>query len=390
MELTRPPLTRWTAELVDRDQERRFRAYNLRTQRRTALATLVVILTANAITFGYYFIGGSIEMSPWRVGAQVTATAIGIGLVVGLARERRHIWLRYLVAGAVALLTTLIAVLIATGVGMGYHGAILVIGGVAVIYLTVPLNLLGVTGFAAVYSLVTVPLWLATVTPDSDVDIAYTLMATAIAHALSIIEARRAQRERRVLFAQRETLMALSSVDPLTGLMNRRSVGIELDRAWQYWQRSDTPLSMLMVDIDHFKSLNDSQGHVAGDHALRLVADLIRGAMPMAPGQVAARYGGEEFLCLLPGLPVSEATVVAGKILASVRRLAIPLTATSGGRGIVTVSVGVAVADPAMAEPEELVAAADAQLYRAKHDGRNCVRTASTGFPRQAKPHAVA
>ena len=211
-----------------------------------------------------------------------------------------------------------------------------------------------------------------------------------VAHVLSFIEARRAQRERRVLFAQRETLLAMSAVDPLTGLMNRRSVDLELHRAWAYWKRTSTPLSVLMIDIDHFKALNDSQGHVAGDHALRLVADLVRGAMPMVPGQVAGRYGGEEFICLLPGLPISEATVVAGKILSSVRHIAIPLTATPGGRAILTVSIGVASATPGMAQPEDLIAAADGQLYRAKNDGRNCVRAAPTGFPRQVKRRVIA
>lgn len=390
MELTRPPLTRWTAELVDRDQEQRFRGYNLRAQRRTALVTLVVILLANAAAFGYNLVSGVHVMSNGRIAAQFAATAVGIAFAIGLARERRHVWLRDLVAGVVALLTALVAVLIVTGVAMAFHGAILVIGGVAVIYLTVPLNLRGVTGFAVAYSAITVPLWLTTVAAHSDVDVAYTLLSTVLAHGLSFIEARRNQQERRVLFAQREALLALSSVDPLTGLMNRRSATAELDRAWRFWQRSGTPLSVLMIDIDHFKSLNDSQGHIAGDHALRLVADLVSGAMPMVPGQVAARYGGEEFICLLPGLSMAEATVVAGKVLAAVRRIAIPLAAHAGGREILTVSVGVASAGAGMTLVEDLIAAADGQLYRAKNDGRNCVRAAPGDFPRQAAANAVA
>ena len=166
----RPSLTRWTAELVDQVQEQRFRSYNLRTQRRTAFATLVVILTANLLTFGYYFLGAHVAMTPWHITAQLGATAVGIGLLWGLARERRHTWLLYFVAGAVVLLTALIAVVIATGVGMGFHGAILVIGGVAVIYLTVPLNLVGVTGCALLYSAVTIPRWLPTVAPGGDAE----------------------------------------------------------------------------------------------------------------------------------------------------------------------------------------------------------------------------
>ncbi|MEO7126821.1 MAG: GGDEF domain-containing protein [Nakamurella sp.] len=177
-----------------------------------------------------------------------------------------------------------------------------------------------------------------------------------------------------MLFAQREMLLALSSVDPLTGLMNRRTVDAELARTFEYWQRSGTPLAVLMVDIDHFKTLNDSQGHIAGDHALRLVADVVRETMPLASGQVAARYGGEEFICMLPGLGAAEAAAVARQILKGGRRIGIPLTATEGDQTILTVSAGVASAHPPMDRPEALVNAADQQLYRAKAAGRNCLR----------------
>lgn len=384
VELARPPLTRWTAQLLDRDQEQRFREYNLVAQRRTALITLAAILVVNAAAFGFALLSrAQPEPTALRIIAQVVGTGVGITLAVALARERRHSWLRWVISAAVVLMTALIAVLVATGPNMGFRGAILVVGGVAVIYLAVPLRLTAVTAFALAYSAITVPIWLVVSAADAEVDVAYTALTLALAHVLSFTEARRAQRERRVLFAQRETLLALSSVDPLTGLLNRRAADAELARAFAYWQRGGAPLAVLMVDIDHFKRLNDTQGHVAGDHALRLVADVIRSVMPMIPGQVAARYGGEEFICLLPGTSAAQATVVAGRILAGVRRIGIPLTASAGDRSILTVSAGVAAATPSLPTPEALVDAADRQLYRAKGDGRNCVRTEPAGLTAQ-------
>jgi diguanylate cyclase (GGDEF)-like protein len=393
VELARPPLTRWTAQLADRDQERRFVEYNLVAQRRTALVTLIAILVVNAAAFFSGLITHDEPPSAVRIVAQLTGTAVGIAFVIAVARERRHSWLFYLVSGAVLAMTALVAILLATGPNMGFRGAILLVGGVAVIYLAMPLQLAVVTTFAVLYSAVTVPIWLVVAAGDAQVDIAYTAMTLALAHVLSVTEAWRAQRERRVLFAQRETLLALSSVDPLTGLLNRRAADAELSRAFAHWRRGGVPLSLLMVDIDHFKKLNDTQGHVAGDHALRLVADVIRSVMPPRPGQVAARYGGEEFICLLPGVDAAQATIVAGRILAGVRRIGIPLTAEAVagaaglagalGRTILTVSAGVAAATPATTGAEAHVQAADRQLYRAKGDGRNCVRTEPGGLTAQ-------
>lgn len=384
MELIRPGITRWTARLADRDQERRFNEYNLLSQRRTILAIFTVLLIANGLTFAVSALlllrdGAAVPLG--RAALHAVTLLAGGAIALGLARERRHVWLRTLTGAGVILLSSVMCLLIGTGAGMGLRGAIAVIAGVAVIYLSVPLSLPAVTGFAALFTAAALPLWWASVGADAGMDRVYVAMCVAMAHVVGYVQARRTHQERRVLFAQRETLLALSSVDPLTGLMNRRAVDAEMARAWRYWQRSGTPLAVVMVDIDHFKRLNDTQGHIAGDHALRLVADVIRGAMPLIPGQVAARYGGEEFICLLPGLDSAEATLVAGKILAGVRRIGIPLVApadgSAGAATILTVSAGVASADARIARPEELVHAADRQLYRAKDEGRNCVRAES-------------
>lgn len=382
VELTPPEMTRWSAQLTDRDQEFRFRIYNMRAGRRTAVTALLLILGADAAMVAYRLLVADQPMGLTRLITQIAATIVGAGLAIWLMRERRHTWMVAAVLTAAALLTALTAVLIATAVDGPFKGAVLLIGGVAVIYLVVPLTLRAVAALALGFSAVTLPIWLVT----ADEHRSYTVLAVCLAHLLSAVEARRTRQERRVLFAQREMLLALSSIDPLTGLVNRRAVDVELGRAWEYWSATGTPVSVLMIDIDHFKNLNDTQGHIAGDHALRLVADVVREVMPLMPGQVAARYGGEEFCCLLTGLDAAAAAVVAGRILAEVRRIGIPLTATSGSRTILTVSVGVAQARPGMAAPEHLVAAADRQLYRAKGEGRNCVRAELPGERRDDLP----
>lgn len=376
MELIRPDMTRWSAQLVDRAQEQRFRSYHLNASRRTAVATLVIVLAANAAMFAYHLLAGDAPVLPLRVVTHIAVTITGTGLAIWLAKERRYRWMVTALLIIVAVLTTLIAMVLVTSADRAPQGALMIVGGVALIYLAVPLTLIAVAALALGFTAATLPIWIA----DADGFVAYTVTCILLAHVLSAIEARRARQERRILFAQRETLLALSSVDPLTGLINRRSVDTELARAWQYWRTTGTPVSVLMIDIDHFKSLNDSQGHVAGDHALRLVATVLSGAMPIMPGQVAARYGGEEFCCLLAGLDASAATVVAGRILAEVRRIGIPLTVVSSDRSILTVSVGVAQARDGMTLPEHLIAAADRQLYRAKSEGRNCVRVEPAEF----------
>lgn len=381
-----PPVTRWSARLLDREQEHQFARYNLREQRHTAFVTLLTIVCVNVGVFVLQTVFGHGDLAPLHLVTQLVVTLVGGGFAIGLVRERSHAVIVWLVVGGSLAMSAMVTLLIVVGRGMDFRGAILVIGGVAVIYLVVPLTLLGVTACATAYSAMTIPAWLSQVSPESNVDVRYVGMSILLAHGLGFVAARRVQYERRVLFAQRDTLLALSSIDPLTGLMNRRAVDAEMARAWHFWRDGGVPLSVIMIDIDHFKRLNDSQGHVVGDHALRLVADVIRNAMPLVPGQVAARYGGEEFICLLPGLDATEATVVAGRILAGVRRVGIPLALSVDDRMILTVSAGVAAAEPAMTTAESLVAAADGQLYRAKAEGRNCVRAVAQRPPARRLP----
>jgi diguanylate cyclase (GGDEF)-like protein len=181
---------------------------------------------------------------------------------------------------------------------------------------------------------------------------------------------------RRRAVAERQ-LQALAETDALTGLSNRRGFDLMIEREWQDAIRQERPLSLLMIDADHFKSYNDRHGHQAGDTALRMVALCISGLLPRMGGG-GARYGGEEFAVLLAGLSLEQAVEVGERIRQDVEKLSFS--------GVpVTVSVGAACVIPSADEtPEGLVHAADLALYEAKARGRNQTRSAPDRIRRTA------
>ena len=167
---------------------------------------------------------------------------------------------------------------------------------------------------------------------------------------------RRAQAEDR--------LEELATTDPLTGLKNRRKFDAEIDMEWRRAARNKTPVSLLMIDADHFKSYNDSYGHQAGDQVLVGIAICISDSVRRA-GDCPARFGGEEFAVLLPGLSATEALGIAETIRLKVEHW-------SEDPKVTTVSVGVASIIPvASLYWSDLVEAADKALYAAKANGRN-------------------
>jgi diguanylate cyclase (GGDEF)-like protein len=172
-------------------------------------------------------------------------------------------------------------------------------------------------------------------------------------------------------------LTRLSEIDPLTDLANRRSFERQLKQAWMRHLALRQPLSLIMIDIDHFKLYNDRLGHPAGDQCLKQVADAIRHHVRSTSGELAARLGGEEFAVLLPGLSEERSEEVAQRIRSAVQGLRIPHEAVADD-GVVTVSVGAATAEGSRyATPQRLVERADNALYLAKRGGRNRVRLAS-------------
>ncbi|MBL6750744.1 MAG: sensor domain-containing diguanylate cyclase [Nevskia sp.] len=166
-------------------------------------------------------------------------------------------------------------------------------------------------------------------------------------------------------------LRTVSATDALTAVFNRGHFDIRLNEEWNRARRQGSSLAVLLMDVDYFKRYNDRLGHQAGDVALRLVAGAMKQAARRA-GDVVARYGGEEFVAVLPNTDAESAAVVAEKIRAAVYGLALAHPARPDSLGIVTVSVGAAIASPARGGSDvELLHRADLALYRAKQEGRN-------------------
>lgn len=165
-------------------------------------------------------------------------------------------------------------------------------------------------------------------------------------------------------------LERLATKDGLTGIANRRqldhSIKHELARSRRYAQH----LSLIMVDIDHFKAYNDYYGHTQGDECLKRVANALNSSVSR-PGELVARYGGEEFCLLLPNTDKKNACIIADKLLHAIRKLESP-NAGINKHALVTISLGVVntIADGHLT-PEALIQAADKKLYEAKNNGRD-------------------
>ena len=164
-------------------------------------------------------------------------------------------------------------------------------------------------------------------------------------------------------------LAALSTTDGLTGVSNRRGFDLALEAEWRRAARTGQSLALMMLDVDFFKKYNDHYGHLAGDAALRKVADLIT-THGRRTSDIVARYGGEEFALLSAATDSADAFGVAEEIVAELQRRQFPHEQSPFG--VMTISVGVAVMIPTEgSSPELLVQAADRALYRAKEKGRN-------------------
>jgi diguanylate cyclase (GGDEF)-like protein len=165
-------------------------------------------------------------------------------------------------------------------------------------------------------------------------------------------------------------LTRLSTVDALTGVANRRMFDQTLEIEWKRALRMGTDLSLVMLDVDHFKTLNDSMGHQMGDECLRLIAAELVGAGKRATDFVA-RIGGEEFALILPGTNALHAEQVAESARSGVERLGIRYSTLQDGPSV-TISLGIAsAAGGLLPSVEALIGAADGALYAAKRQGRN-------------------
>lgn len=190
-------------------------------------------------------------------------------------------------------------------------------------------------------------------------------LPASMAYAAVIITVGLADRTLQVR-RERDHATRMAQFDPLTGVMNRRASVAHLETAWQAGGRSPAPLAVLFLDIDHFKQVNDTRGHAAGDACLRALVEAVRAEL--GTDDTIGRWGGEEFLIVLNGPSALLARQMAERIVARAAGLRVsmgevPVT--------FTVSIGVAVRDATTASVEALVEHADAAQYRAKAEGRN-------------------
>jgi diguanylate cyclase (GGDEF)-like protein len=164
--------------------------------------------------------------------------------------------------------------------------------------------------------------------------------------------------------ALNERLSSLADRDGLTGLLNHRAFYDHLGREIAQAARQDEPVAVLLIDADHFKSVNDRHGHLVGDDVLKAVAGVI--VAETRAGDLCGRIGGEEFCVALPGASRDRALEIAERVRTAVEAITEPAA--------VTVSIGVGTAHRARNRVTALIEQADAALYTAKHNGRNCVR----------------
>jgi diguanylate cyclase (GGDEF)-like protein len=191
-----------------------------------------------------------------------------------------------------------------------------------------------------------------------------------LARAFNAMAAQLSQRERE-LVATNDRLTVMASIDMLSGLANRRGFQSRLDFEWMKAQQYGSELSLLMIDVDHFKLYNDTYGHPEGDACLSRLGEALAGIAADTMG-FAGRYGGEEFCLLLPNTDTVKAIEIGETVRAAIQGLAMPHCTSS--YQAVTVSVGVACTKPNNTlRPGDLIEAADAALYAAKHRGRNTV-----------------
>ncbi len=168
----------------------------------------------------------------------------------------------------------------------------------------------------------------------------------------------------------RDYLQEISMKDGLTGIPNRRRLDEYLHQEWRRAQRQTKPISLLMLDIDHFKLYNDNYGHTAGDDCLKKIALAIEESLTR-PADLAARFGGEEFACVLPETDQEGAELIAQRVHKSLARLAIPHAYSPIG-SFITISIGVTTTVPDQSSSmDQFIKSADEMLYEAKKSGRN-------------------
>jgi diguanylate cyclase (GGDEF)-like protein len=393
LNVTEPSALTYTRELragvdrlrFDEDLERQYRTVHLRRVRWRARIwfTLSAILSL-LFTVAQLHSTGFASASFW-----LHLFVVPCGLVlVWLAWSQHYERLFLPIANVLApLLGVLIAAFVAVSVarGEGYRMGVLTVDVVAALFfmglqfraglVTAIAMLLGFAGATAVIGMIDGVAW-------------NNFLTVAITALLSTIVKREVESAYRRSFLESALLAQWVTRDALSGLINRRALDAELARVWEQAQRDRRTLALMMIDIDRFKSYNDTHGHQSGDEAIRAVARVL-GVAARRPLDLAARYGGDEFVLLLYDVSTQAAEETAEALRMDIERAVTPLAAPQllpqdpwesrapdmpAPRIMVTASIGVSIISPTQGQtPHDALQLADEALYEAKQAGRNCV-----------------
>ena len=373
LELKPVAVTRWMARLVDAAVEQSYLDSRFRDDRRRVLVLMGFIAAAGVlIVFGRLLAyldghGPLFGLAPPVVPVLVAA----LGAIVILRAKSPQAMEASLLSVGVVVVAVRFTTMTFQPVMAG-NWLPLMVTSLFVIYLYLPVRLAVGVMFATFYSAVSVGWWLTLYgAPLSAEQIYFGLLWIVLANGLGFAASNALQRGLRVQYAQKLVMQQLLATDALTGIANRRNFDVALEREWRRCGRSAQPLSLLMIDVDHFKAYNDRFGHQRGDECLRRVARALTDCVGR-PADLVARYGGEEFVCLLPEVGRRGAAKMARRMAAAIARIAIAHPDSPLGARI-TVSIGVATVAEIAGESETLLGLADKLLYAAKKDGRDRV-----------------
>ena len=349
------------------------RRSELNVRRQVALAA-AVLLGATVLDFAL------LPRDLAVAGAMLRATIAFPPLIATflLTYVRRALWLRQvtgvLTALAVGLTSLAIAELTARGMQPAFAGAFMIVV-FTFFFLGLHYAVAAMTGFSlvAAYALLAYSLG---VSPTA---IAYTGYSLLVMNVVCAIGAGQLELARRRDFLKERVLSYRATNDALSTLANRRAFDVRLTEAWTNAAETQTPLALLLIDIDHFKKFNDHYGHQAGDRAIQRVGQVLKHVL-RRPEDFASRYGGEEFAAILAGIDRNGALTVAERIREQVLAERIEHEHSTAA-GVVSVSVGVAHVSPHTSGRSEkgFVQMADQALYAAKQRGRNRVEGAEDG-----------
>ena len=373
-------VTRWTARLVDATVEQSFLESRFKDERRRVLVLLGFIAVAGLLIIGGRFIahlqGHGALTGLWPPVVPVAMAACGACLLLRM-KSPQALEICLIGVAIVTVLTRFATLTLQPGMADSWLP--LMVTSLFIIYVYLPVRLFAAAAFAAFYSAVSLTWWGSLYGGLLGTEQVYFgILWAMLANGLGYTAARSLQRSQRIQHAQKLVMQQLLATDALTGIANRRSFDEAIASEWRRCARAGRPLSLLMIDVDHFKAYNDRFGHQKGDACLRRLARVLVDCIA-APDALVARYGGEEFVCLLPGADQRAAAKLARRVTAALDRAAI-IHPTSPDSDRITLSVGVATADAFVTNETALLTLADELLYAAKNGGRNRIVSGELPF----------